>query len=521
MLPHIDPAGSPRVGGPQASPRQRQENPYIPNNMPPYSGRPQKPMPPPGARSAMSAPRSARGAYTAEAPATYDAAAMGPVKVRVNAGAGADMVMTMAPSPASARSASASHHSPRSAVASDAAVARAAQQKRLERLQDSYVTALSRETLLSEQYDKELAQVKERLQHFQREGSFDAAKKTERQAMQKRTKLERRVAGFESKLNELETYNAKLVSMISALRKQNEPHRMASKRVTERLGKLATEMVAQKAACHKSLDERERCVDQMKHLQDDAVRDHADFEMAVEMLRRESDDLDDRNRRAEGVLEAATENEKRAQFSQMRKARARKEKLEVRYGYLRSQLEGVDNDFRELQRIVGVHFQPSHPESLQQIIDKFVEKERRVASLQKYWALQADEIGGLEFELASLGRELEYAEGVVAEAAAQEAFAQSFNAKVAPWDDGALDALTARFAKCSTGIERMFALLGGDLTETGQHLAAKGCTVSTLTDFLSTMAARLDETSRRAHSLRETAQTHRATATGVRRGHAQ
>ena len=276
-------------------------------------------------------------------------------------------------------------------------------------------------------------------------------------------------------------------------------------------------MIAQKAACHKSLDERERCVDQMKHLQDDAVRDHADFEMAVEMLRRESDDLDDRNRRAEGVLEAATENEKRAQFSQMRKARARKEKLEVRYGYLRSQLEGVDNDFRELQRIVGVHFQPSHPESLQQIIDKFVEKERRVASLQKYWALQADEIGGLEFELASLGRELEYAEGVVAEAAAQEAFAQSFNAKVAPWDDGALDALTARFAKCSTWIERMFALLGGDLTETGQHLAAKGCTVSTLTDFLSTMAARLDETSRRAHSLRETAQTHRATATVSRR----
>ena len=56
--------------------------------------------------------------------------------------------------------------------------------------------------------------------------------------------------------------------------------------------------------------------------------------------------------------------------SSMRTHRAQKEKLEVRYGYLRSQLEGVDRDFRELQRIVGVHFVPSQPESLQQIINK-------------------------------------------------------------------------------------------------------------------------------------------------------
>ena len=54
----------------------------------------------------------------------------------------------------------------------------------------------------------------------------------------------------------------------------------------------------------------------------------------------------------------------------MRTHSSHKERLEVRYGYLRSQLEGVDRDFRELQRIVGVHFVPSQPESLQQIINK-------------------------------------------------------------------------------------------------------------------------------------------------------
>merc|ERR1719409_723419 len=86
----------------------------------------------------------------------------------------------------------------------------------------------------------------------------------------------------------------------------------------------------------------------------------------------------------------------------MRGQRTQKEALEVRYGYLRSQLEGVDRDFRELQRIVGVHFIPSRPETLQEIIDKFVEKEQRVASLQKYWSLQNDEIEKLEQECAEM-----------------------------------------------------------------------------------------------------------------------
>merc|ERR1719231_2201132 len=125
----------------------------------------------------------------------------------------------------------------------------------------------------------------------------------------------------------------------------------------------------------------------------------------VEMLRRESEELDAQNRQTEKVLDAATELAKRQQCASMRSARAKKERLEVRYGYLRSQLEGVDNDFRELQRIVGVHFQPSHPESLEQIIKKFVEKEGQVVSLQRYFSLQSDEIETLSSDLQHLNRE--------------------------------------------------------------------------------------------------------------------
>ena len=100
----------------------------------------------------------------------------------------------------------------------------------------------------------------------------------------------------------------------------------------------------------------------MRHVQEDSARDANDFEAMVEMLKRESEEYDAQSRQSQVVLEAATELAKRQQCANMRTGRAHKEKLEVRYGYLRSQLEGVDNDFRELQRIVGVHFQPSHPE---------------------------------------------------------------------------------------------------------------------------------------------------------------
>ena len=107
----------------------------------------------------------------------------------------------------------------------------------------------------------------------------------------------------------------KLVATISGLRKQNEPHRQETKRVREALEKIAIDMVTQKAGCHKALDERERCLDQFRHLQEDSARDAHDFVVSVEQLRREAEDLDARARRAEHVLADATEHTLRTQVA--------------------------------------------------------------------------------------------------------------------------------------------------------------------------------------------------------------
>jgi NAD-dependent SIR2 family protein deacetylase len=174
----------------------------------------------------------------------------------------------------------------------DAQTSKAAQRKRLERLHDSYQTALSHETLLSEQYDKELLAVKESLHNLQHDKPLDRVHKELQNLARNKAKLERRVSGFESKLNELETYNDQLVDIIGALRKQNEPHRASTKHVKQAIEKLAVEMSQRKQLCHKALDERERCIDQLRHIQEEGAADEQHFYETLELLKAESDGLD-------------------------------------------------------------------------------------------------------------------------------------------------------------------------------------------------------------------------------------
>ena len=456
-LPELDPAGSPRVA----------QNPYVPR-----LGVPAK-------RHVAEAPASACAKSAPSLGSTHEDAA----------GSGSQLFESAFTSHSvhgpelSGVTRAALGASPRSQALSDTA-ARLVQRKRLERLHDSYQTALSRETLLSEQYDKDLGAIRENLAKLASNQPADRAKAEVASQVRTRAKLERRVSGFEEKLNELDTYNGKLVGMISALRKQAEPHHHAEKRAKEALAKLTTGMAAQKAACHKALDERERMVDMIKHVQEDSYREENEFRNQIEMLKRDSDDLDVHNRQAEARMSAAEEFAKRQQCASMRTNRVHKERLEVRYGYLRSQLEGVDNDFRELQRIVGVHFQPSHPESLEQIIKKFVEKEGQVISLQRYFSLQSDEIELLLSQLARLTREEEAARATTRAAEAEAEAAASSGSKRAPYEDtDNVAQLERRFDEACCSIGRMFDDASCGTEPSGMHLATRVALLRLFTTF--------------------------------------
>jgi len=269
--------------------------------------------------------------------------------------------------------------------------------------------------------------------------------------------------------------------------------------VQEASKKLLGDMAQQKQLCHKALDERERCVDQLRHIREDSEQDQLHFMETLEHLKRESDALDRENRAAMQTLEMATEEAKRQQWTAMRSHRGHKERLEVRYGYLRSQLEGVDRDFRELQRIVGVHFVPSQPESLQQIISKYVEKEGKIASLLKYSEQQNDEIHSLQVDQTEMQSLLDRCEGREGADAAGAKAAVTHDGEGAKPKD-AHERMQEQFQETCGLLESMYRMAK---CAGGQDLETKGCSSSTVSDFMSSIATRLDELTMVAGMMRE------------------
>ena len=211
-------------------------------------------------------------------------------------------------------------------------------------------------------------------------------------------------------------------------------------------------------------------------------------------LKEKSDKLDWQGRQLMERLEDWTENDKRKQYVAMRSARVKKEKLEVRYGYLRSQLEGIDRDFRELERIVGVRFVPSKPESLQEIITKFLEKEAKVASLQQFWGMQneeievqSEEIERLELETSRLATEAASASAAAAEHAE---VVEAPRRRVEAEQRAAAETLVRNFEGACKSVGGIVALAE---CEVEPALVTKGCSASTISGFLSALDQKMDE----------------------------
>lgn len=154
-----------------------------------------------------------------------------------------------------------------------------AKRKRLERLHDLYQTSFSRETLLSEQYSKELAAARELLHEVLRSGesSGEQIKARDEGARRKKAKLEKRISTLETKLNGLETYNVQLVTAINNLRMQNGPVREAFRGIARGEERLREDVAKHKHSASKALDEREALVDKLRRFRDDWAGETLNF----------------------------------------------------------------------------------------------------------------------------------------------------------------------------------------------------------------------------------------------------
>jgi hypothetical protein len=405
---------------------------------------------------------------------------------------------------------------PRSAMTS--AMREAERLLAAERQLDSYVTAVSKETLLSEQYAKEVAHTQERIKQLSVHlGARVANPAAALEALNRsRARANKRTSGMEVRLSELLKYNARLVEVINALRKQSTPHRQSMKKALASAQKRHADMQHVKSQAIKALDERDRYQAQLRMLREEVAQERNHFASALNNTEVRLEQLEDDHDRTAEELSAATEAAKKHQFVEMKKRRRQKEKLDVRYGYLRSQLTAIDGEFRKLERIVNVHFMPGDPGSLENIINKFIERETHIVSLQKFWARQNEEAeatraeifrlqsqatalggggdmdgdGGASGAEANLGAAEKAAAAVEAVEAAAELAAKEADAKEKVAEVCRLVARLFRTARC----EDSFAL------------GVQGCSASTVQDFLSAVEAKLDSVEISALELRANAE---------------
>jgi hypothetical protein len=393
-----------------------------------------------------------------------------------------------------------------------------------ERQLDSYVTAVSKETLLSEQYTKETALTRERIKQLSAQlGPRVANPLAAVEALNRsRARAMKRTASMEVRLSELLMYNARLVEAVNALRKRSAPHRQSMKKALASTQKRHADM--QQAKCHaiKALDERDRYKAQLRMLRDEAAQERNHFANALDNSEAQLDQLEDDHDRTAEEVSAAAEAAKKQQFLDMKKRRANKEKLDVRYGYLRSQLTALDGEFRKLERIVGVHFMPGDPASLENIISNYIERETHIVSLQKFWARQNEEAEAVHAELVRLQSQAAAlgggdgtdgdcgAGGVEANLGAAEKAAASVEAVEAAAELAAKEAdAKEKVAEVCRLVARLFRTAD---CEDSFALGVQGCSASTVQDFLSAVEAKLDSVEIAALELRANAQAVRAFA---------
>ena len=274
------------------------------------------------------------------------------------------------------------------------------QRRRYERLLEICGQALEEETVLAAQYDAQLRVAKAQWRVLRQDGG-DATQRYHQNSVQyaldneSRAKLERLVLETTSKLSQLEKYNARLVKTINDLRQATNPHRMRVKEIPEEKGWLEELGAKHKQDIRKALDERDWTVKQLRHLQrheKDKRENHAE---EMKKLLKESARLDLDNDKLGRMDEAAAKMEEKRLGEQQRQGRVDKLKRELHLGYLNAQLAQMEADSKELERVMGVRLDPSSPETLRAIIDHFNEKEALVVSMQRFWAVQHDEIEGL------------------------------------------------------------------------------------------------------------------------------
>ena len=363
-----------------------------------------------------------------------------------------------------------------------------------------YVRAIQGEQLVEQDLDADLAQMSAEV-----ERSVAASQGGFARTLQQTAKVERQIAIIKNRCQQLNikasqvaSENAEVRLGIDDLRTEKQMHLFACEKMRQKAGKMEEDISFLTQAAHAALDQREKVKGKFMSAQRDAQQEREQKLSIIRELMERAAMLDEDWGLREADLDDEEETRKRRLYVTGRLRRGELEAKETRYGFLANQVKGWDGEFQRLQAFTGMDssYKPGDDHIVNEVTNRFLEKERANTSLLRYLHEQQAEMIELEEEQRrQVQKRAELTE--LLEAAASEGGAPDSGEAlqaVLKGDEERTVRTEATLESTGRIVQRMVGFLWFEGTQPDLGISGRTeCNVSNLEAFMRSVEARISE----------------------------
>lgn len=272
-----------------------------------------------------------------------------------------------------------------------------------------YIRNIQMEQLSQQDLDADCKQMAEEVERamIEAEGGQSATNAMRSRVARQLSVIQDRCQALQTKASRIGAHNDRLREAINDLRKEKAMHVNSLDKLRAKAAKMDEDISFLTQAAHAALDQREKVKGKFMAAQRDMQQDReAKLSMIKELMERATA-LDDDWGVREMELADAEEERRRRVYVQGRLRRAELECAETNFGYLANQVMGWESEFERLQEFTRMDkkFEPGQLHIVDEITNRFLEKEQANASLLHYIQEQQNELASLADERRRVGRE--------------------------------------------------------------------------------------------------------------------
>uniref|UniRef100_A0A7S2ID08 Uncharacterized protein n=1 Tax=Haptolina brevifila TaxID=156173 RepID=A0A7S2ID08_9EUKA len=243
-----------------------------------------------------------------------------------------------------------------------------------------------------------------------RGGRMNAARETGEEKLSEQAKaLTAKLQTFETRASDANHVNRNLEIIINELRRERAEQLALERAKEARETAMAADMRAYASAAHLALDEKERIKSRLRRMRHEWRVEKGSAEQEASVLQMACDDLDKINTQMEDNEEVHSQADKRKEARLIRDRAAMRQRLELRAGYLSSQLNGLVGEFKFLGDVAGLNsksaslpFSAQDPASSQYLIHTMRSNEQRNESELAFLQSLDTDLGELNDEVTAL-----------------------------------------------------------------------------------------------------------------------